>query len=510
MKIVNLREGFLLSIGVYKSKSVFFIILITILVGGGFFAKQYYSSYQASADVTNIGQFDSTTKIETTNIEIKKDGQVLVNGKKTNRKMLFIGEDHDLFRYTAYSEEGVYIEGAKINVYLPSGASKKEIKPIAYAVHGVGDNGFFQPTDQEVDFYASDLTPTATYAVTIQLPVGLIDFSFWQRFIYNLANMNVYLWLVVSFVPFFLTLIYLLFMYEKSIKEWQLPKPKDEISDIPDNLAPAEAAVLLEGKITNKVIAAILVDLAGRGYIDIIKKDDSFVFGKKKAMNLEEFHKQKDLKEYERVLLSKIFYENKKTANKEDILFRVSHHVFSRKIAQVYLEIYEQIASKKYFLSDPAKYYKNYRIFGLILFFISFFGLIAGLALAIEPKFYLIFWLMMLFTSFLIIKMAPHLPRRTKSGYKLVIDFLKLKNFLTKQELYSGSSNKIFEKYLPYAMALGVEVEWSKRFLDKPFEAPDWYVSRQPTVMVEDFANGLFPIIGYISQILVTSREPIV
>ena len=57
---------------------------------------------------------------------------------------------------------------------------------------------------------------------------------------------------------------------------------------------------------------------------------------------------------------------------------------------------------------------------------------------------------------------------------------------------------------------MGCEVEWAKRFLDRPFKVPYWYSSEKPVVVIEDFMASIFPMIGFVSNSLVASKEPIV
>lgn len=496
----------MLSFGLYKKQLLFFALVLPLLIGGIYYFSQRYSS----ASVREIAPSSSTSNAYQVEIAIKANSQVLVNGV-AKAKLLFIGEDHDLFRYIAADQEGVYIESIEVKLQLPPGASKEEIKANLYAVHGVGETNFFQVDEQTIVYQAYNLGPSATFTVVAQLPHGLVNFPFWQRFTYALANMNVYWWLLVSLVPFMITLFYLLLITHKTLSDWRWPKITTEYDQPPTNLSPAEVAILVEGKVSSRVIAAILLDLAQRNYLNIISKDGDFSFGKRRTIDLASIEKSPDLKSYEKILLSKIFSAKDISSGQKDILFRVAHHVFSRKVAQVYVEIYQQAAARNFFTKDPVRMYQQYRSFGLFLFFIGFLGLVAGLLLAIEPKFFLIFWLMLMMTASLIIKLAPHLPARSAKGREELLQWLSFKNFLSdKQPLSAEVSLSLLEKYLPYAIALGCEIEWAKRFANKTFIVPNWYISTKPVAYLEDFSQELFPIIGSVSRLLVLSREPII
>jgi hypothetical protein len=496
-----------LSFGVYKKQLFFYILLLPVLIIGLYFLTQHYSS----ASVINMATTTQNDNVYKVDVVVNKDSKVFVNGIEKPR-MLFIGDNYDLLRYIAADEEGVYIEAIQVKLTLPKGAKANEIKPIIYGVHGVGDSSYTQVDNRTIIYNAYNLSPSATFTVAAQIPDGLVVFPFWQRFVYEIANMNVYWWLVVSFVPFALTLLYLLLMYYRTISEWRQPQVKNSVDQLPSNLAPAEVAMLVEGKVSSRAISAILVDLAHRNYINVINRNGAYSFGKRKFLEINNLENNPDLKLYEKVLLSKIFNSKEISTHQEDILFRVSHHVFSRKIAQVYIDIYGVIRDLGYFIKDPVKVYQKYRTFGLSMFFVSFVGLIVGLVLSIEPKFYLLFWLMLMFSSVMIIKMAPNLPSRNQLGNQELIKWLQFKNYLSSSSPIEGESNTTatYEKYLAYAIALGVEVEWAKRFSSKMFISPSWYICTEPVAIIEDFANGLYPIIGSVSRTLLLAREPII
>lgn len=497
----------MLSVGIYKKQLLFYLILLPVLIYGGYLITQQFSS----ASVIEAPNANISGNNFAIDIELKTDGTSLINGQKS-KKLVQIGEDKDLFRYIAASEEGFFIDTIEVRLHLPKALKKEEIRPYYYAVHGVGSANVFQLDEKTLVYQANDLAPAATFTAVADIPQGVIEFPFSSRFVYSLANMDAYNWLAVSFLPFLLTLIYLFILYWRGVREWRLPRIKQIIDNPPDQLSPAEVAVLVEGKISNRAISAIILDLASRGYLNIAKKEQDFVFVKKRGTGLDTLLESKDLKNYEKILLDKIFSQQYAKTSKADILFRVSHHVFSRKIAQVYVQIYETINNRGYFSKNPAQMHQNYRTFGLTMFFIAFIGLISGLFLAIEPKFFLVFWLMMLFTAMLIIKMSNFITFKNQAGQEAISKWLAFKNYLTSPQpinIVVGKS-ELLEKYLPYAVALGCEVEWSKRFTFDSFVAPQWYISLEPIYTLDDLTRGLFPIIGYVSRLLVESREPII
>ena len=251
--------------------------------------------------------------------------------------------------------------------------------------------------------------------------------------------------------------------------------------------------------------------MAQREYIQVSSNRGVFSFIKKRSVDLG-VSPGGALRPFEKVLLSKIFNSQQEKSSLKDIQVRIGRHVFSRKIAEVYMEIYQNITKKGYFMENPRILHRKYRNLGLMLFFIAFLGFIFGIFFAPEPKFLLIFWAAMIFTSFIIIRLSPQIPNRTIKGQKELEEWLKFKKYLSEQSPigYLEGTQRLFEKYLPYAIAMQVEVEWARRFIEHPFQIPDWYLCSKPVVILEDFINDLFPVIGFVSKELAASKEPVV
>ena len=86
---------------------------------------------------------------------------------------------------------------------------------------------------------------------------------------------------------------------------------------------------------------------------------------------------------------------------------------------------------------------------------------------------------------------------------------LQFKNFLSKDEVFLGDE-EVFEKYLPYAVALGVETAWAGRFARINFSRPEWFDATDSVEGIDGFARSFLPIIDYISTTLSLSSEPLV
>ena len=141
--------------------------------------------------------------------------------------------------------------------------------------------------------------------------------------------------------------------------------------------------------------------------------------------------------------------------------------------------------------------------------FVSF---ILNAIVGADPKFSLVFWVGGMAAAAVTIRLAPFMPARSQKGSQELKKWLAFRQYLfSKKPLMAKDvlQNK-FEEYLPYAIVLGGEVEWARRFGREPFKKPDWYESSEQVVTLERFTGQLYPLIGYVAKNLARSHEPTV
>ena len=118
-------------------------------------------------------------------------------------------------------------------------------------------------------------------------------------------------------------------------------------------------------------------------------------------------------------------------------------------------QLYDAVVQEKFFVSNPESVRTKYSIIGgLALFTMNF-------PLALSS--FIFGWAM---------------PKKTVSGAQNAAVAQSLKNFITSQErqyTYQAKNQIFFEKFLPYAIAFGVEKIWADRFKDIKLTKPDWY-----------------------------------
>src|SRR5438067_6371575 len=80
--------------------------------------------------------------------------------------------------------------------------------------------------------------------------------------------------------------------------------------------------------------------------------------------------------------------------------------------------------------------------------------------------------------------LAPHMPRRTRAGALAAQRWAAFRRYLT--GLATGrdaAQREEFERYLPYAVAFGLDRAWMERFAAAGAPAPSWYQGGGPVII---------------------------
>jgi hypothetical protein len=259
---------------------------------------------------------------------------------------------------------------------------------------------------------------------------------------------------------------------------------------------------------SGRLLAATLVDLAEREFLIIRPDGRSFTFGQRRVTS-RTAPTPTDLAGFEQTLIEKLFLPRTVRSSQADIDVRLGHRLFSRKIASIYLKVYDQLTTLGYFTENPEFVWQRYRSIGLLLLSVALAGFTATLAFMPPPKFPLVSWVGMMVASVLILRGAPHLPRRTRRGIEALREWLAFRRWLALPEPLTGNdASTTYRRWLPYAIALGVEVEWTRRLGDAIIEPPNWLVTSVAYVSIDDFARQLFPIVGYVGTQFAAVRDP--
>jgi len=493
-------------IGIYKNKLFLFLFLgLTV-----FFANKYVgfplstvSADRAIADIADNMNMSGNRSRFYLEMNLKNDGSIEVDGKKISESII-PKVSFDELRYIILDKpENLYSE-LEVDLILPRKLTKLENKPEIIAVHGAEPEGTSFVGDRII-YKAKDIGPDATITITAAFPKGYLTLSANKKVEETIGVIPASYWLAISLALPILAAMLFLSVAIRSRGNFLDKIPDSLLQSLPERTPPAVAGALVDGKVGPRSITATLVDLAQRGFIEIYNRGEDFVIFKKQYDI-----KKTPLRPFEVTLLDKIFMPKQKAAGSFDVETRIARHLFSRKIALSYLEIYDEGLAHKYFFDAPARTHLRYRMMGIITFCAGIAGYAISAFFAPDPKFVLFFWISLVIFGILIVNFAPRITSLSPRGVEYRTRWLRFRNYLAQNELVAAREAGLFEKYLPYAIAFGVEADWASRFIEENFVKPDWYDYIADVNGVENFAKSLLPIIDYVAKAFDASSDPLV
>ncbi len=235
--------------------------------------------------------------------------------------------------------------------------------------------------------------------------------------------------------------------------------------EAPDNLTPAEIGTVYDNRADNKDVTATLIQLAINGYLKI--KQTSKSKSDYKFIKLKE---NVDLKnEFEKKLLDSIF----DSGNEKEL--KDMKNKFFKDMQDIKSKIYNSVTTKGYYSKNPSR-----ARFGL-LFVLSMFAIFGSFIIgSMLVNFYL--GVSVFISGVIMLVFAMFMPQKTVKGAETLEKIQGFKQFMmvTEKERLKFHNPPdmipgLFEKYLPYAMALGVENKWAENFKDIYNQAPEWY-----------------------------------
>ena len=248
----------------------------------------------------------------------------------------------------------------------------------------------------------------------------------------------------------------------------------------PDELSPSEVGTLIDNSVDMRDITAAIVDLAVRGYITIEEKEKSSMMGliheKDYAFHLKKSPEEwSSLKDHEQELLRGLFAEGASVG--QTVLLEDLHNRFYKNIPTIKNYVFDSLVSHGYYKRRPDSVRSTYMAGGLVFGFLTIWGGVwVAKTLGMAPAPFLIAGLL---TAGVICVFGWFMPARTSSGTRALEGVLGFEDFLGHVE--SDRFNRMvktpemFEKFLPFAMALGVEKNWSKAFQNIYTQPPSWY-----------------------------------
>ena len=381
-------------------------------------------------------------------------------------------EDHDELYWNITGDEwDVPIEAASAMIVLPDGAE---------GVRAIAFNGAYGDTSRDADVTISGGTVTVRMPHPMGFHEGVTAVVGWNAGIVTRPTQldRARGFLAVNW-PLLIPLPVLLGMLTLWWKRGRDPRkrPVTVQYEPPKDVTPAEAGVLLDEQADVRDVIATLVDMAVRGYIRIEEREEPKLFGLWTSKEFV-FHRLKppaewrDLERHEQLLLEGLFEGHGDSVELSDL-----KNEFYKSMGSIRTAVTQRLVDRGYYRADPATVRSRWRFGAMFLAFVMIAGGVTiGANLGFTP---LPFVLAAMLTG-LIVGIIGHLmPARTEPGTRALEQVLGFEEFLSRVEKENYArvvkTPEMFERFLPFAMAFGVERTWARAFKDIVHEPPRWY-----------------------------------
>jgi hypothetical protein len=247
----------------------------------------------------------------------------------------------------------------------------------------------------------------------------------------------------------------------------------------PAGLTPAEVGTLVDGRVDSRDISSTVVDLAVRGFLRIEEREKKGFLGFGGGVGYV-FHSTRppaewsELQSHEQAVLRGIFDGGSiPVRDLEDL-----EQEFYRELPGIKEGIFNRMKGAGYYRYRPSTVVGIYAGAGVgaIALFLAI-GIPLSARTFVAPLTFISAGILTALAFFLV---GPFMPARTVVGARVREEILGFQEFLERVEedrfRRMITSPDLFERFLPHAMALGVEKRWARAFEGILTEPPEWYV----------------------------------
>lgn len=255
----------------------------------------------------------------------------------------------------------------------------------------------------------------------------------------------------------------------------------------PNNLSPIIIGAIVDRKVDAADITSVILDLAIRGYIKIRYHVQYRRFlSDKKDFELIRLKDGADLTEpADQLVFAFLFNFSKSTSvTLYDLMSQAAS--IQPYIKQIQESIGRTLSNEGYFDSALKERKSKQLKIGLfsslaVVFIVPFISLPAGIKIFLIP----VMMIAVLIFSRLLSKLTPQLTQKGLSVLRKIMGFREFLQLTEKDKLEALNAPELqpelFEKFLPYAMVLGVEEKWAKKFEGIYHVIPNWYEDASAT-----------------------------
>ncbi len=384
--------------------------------------------------------------------------------------------DHDELYWNITGDEwDIPIEAAAATVTLPPGAQ---------GVRAIAFNGVYGSTGRDAEVSVDGGTIRVVLPQPLAFREGLTAVVGWNKGLVTeptttdralgfLASN----WPLAIPLPIFLAML----LVWRRLGRDPERRPVSVQYEPPIGLSPAEAGTLIDNSADMRDVTATLVDLAVRGFLKIEEREDAKLFGLIKDRDFV-FHRlepnaESGLRPHEQRVLAGVFASGMST-----VRLSALEDEFYQHLSGIKDRIFDGLKSQHFYRARPDTVRALWVGIGIAVGIgIGVAGSALGARWSLTPVPFVVAGVL---SALIVIGFGIVMPARTEAGTRALERVLGFQEFLNRVEgdrlRDFVKTPEMFEKYLPFAMAFGVEKRWAKAFEGIYTEPPQWYVGTNP------------------------------
>lgn len=393
---------------------------------------------------------------------------------------LRIYSDGDLFNWIFIESDRQYtIDASTVTLHIPGNATPNQVT--ASAAENLAENSKEARVvdGKTVVFTGSNFTSGDQWNLIAKFPHGIVQAqpAAWQT-AEDAKDA------VAPFLNFGLLILSLVVLIGGGLGLYLLwytrgrDRPTGVVAEFyptpPTDDPPGLVGTLIDERADMQDIVATIVDLARRGVLRMEEKQEAGFLGIGTTHNFtfERVGAATGLRPYEQTIIQKLFGSSD-SRDLDDLKEK-----FYKYLPDIKKQLYQATISAGYFQEDPQSARTRYSVLGVVaLVVLGCIGfVIVGqfsdtTAVAICPL--IAFGLVG--AAFVIL--GQFMPKRTDAGATAAAKWNAFKRYLANIEKYTKveDAKDQFDKYLPYAIAFGLEHSWVNKFSAVDTPAPAWY-----------------------------------